>query len=102
MSNFDLLSEFDFETTFSKCEGLACDLLGSLCKICFGSDLRSDKKQMVKFLHQRLLAILAISSYSRSQKVNVFQRILGKGSKQLLLLFHGILQTRGKGFTPYP
>ena len=92
MSEIEKLSEFDFEQVFMKCMELGGEFLNSICKICFGVDRIDGDGQ--KYLRQRLLAILAISTFSRSRKVNVFQKILGEffklknTGKQALQLLH--------------
>ena len=94
MSEIDQFSEFEFEDVFLKCMELGGDFLRSLCKICFGVDRINEDGHTQKYLRQRLLTILAISTFSRSRKVNVLQKILGEffklknTGKQALQLLH--------------
>ena len=78
MSEIEHLSEFDFGVAYNKCKDVGGDLMTSLSQICFGVDLESLDGGRTKYFNQRLLAILAISAFSRSQKVNVLQKLLGE------------------------
>ena len=96
LSEIEGLSEFNFDDVLNKCRvagGL--ELMDSISKICFGVGVKVDGWQnQKKYLKQRLLTVVAISSFSRSQKVNVVQRVLGEffklnsTGKQALQLLH--------------
>jgi hypothetical protein len=82
LKNFNLLSEFedltkiDFENIFEQCLDEQKELISAICSLCFGVSIENlgDKKH----LKQRLVAVIAISSFSRNQKTNNVQKILGE------------------------
>ena len=96
MSELEELSKFDLEETFNKCMSKGASLLSSICKICFGVNVEETLENNRKYIKQRLLVIIAISAFSRSQKVNVFQKVLGEvfklrnSGKQTMQLLHRI------------
>ena len=94
LSNFEEISEFDFKKILDKCKlGGEGGFISSIAKVCLGVEVNSESQDQ-RYTSQRLLAILAISVFSRSQKVNVIQRVLGEFfkvksvGKQALQLLH--------------
>ena len=94
MKEFDQLSEFDFEKVFDDCKTKSDGLMNSLCVMCFGVDMETENDMSRKYIKQRLLAIVAISAFSRCQRVNILQRVLGEffklknTGKQVMQLLH--------------
>ena len=70
------LLNVDFENIFQQCLERDMELVNSICVLCFGLPLASlsDKKH----LKQRLMAVIAISTFTRNQKANLTQKILGE------------------------
>ena len=75
-SEFDNLSEVDLSKIYDQCLGEAKEFVSALCQVCFGVEMENIEEY--KNLKQRLMAVIAIAAYSRNQKTNTVQKILGE------------------------
>ena len=76
LANLKDLSEVSFDRIFNQCITDERDLLNAICVLCFG--VGSESLESKKFLKQRLMSVTAIAAFSRNQKVNVVQKLLGE------------------------
>ena len=76
LSAFEDLSKVDFERIFQRCLEEDKEMVSAFCCLCFGVSLENISER--KHLKQRLVAVIAISAFSRSQKTNVIQKVLGE------------------------
>ena len=75
-SEFEDLSEIDLSKMFDQILLEDKEYISALCLLCFGVDLES--MEDTKNLKQRLMAVIAISAYTRNQKTNTVLKILGE------------------------
>jgi hypothetical protein len=89
-------SKLDLNSVLLSCHSFSCELVDALSILCFGKESFEEIVSLPdsKHIKQRLLAIMSISAISRSQRVNLYQRIIGEylklknTSKQGLQLIH--------------
>ena len=85
------LDEFDFGSVLVKCKEIAPNVVENISTVCFGSEGTKSR-----YLQQRILAVLAISSITRNQRYNAVQKILGEymkmksSNRQVLQLLHRV------------
>ena len=77
--NLSNMEEFDFKTVMEKCVEVAPNLVKTLGTICFG--VEEVMRENSKYLTQRLLTVIAISSISRNQSYNILQKMIGEFCK---------------------
>jgi hypothetical protein len=80
----ELLTELDFDALLSKSYDECPNLLNAISIVCLGcQDFNNAISEFNRKHHkQRLLAILAISAFSRNQKVNIYQKVIGEFLKR--------------------
>lgn len=80
----DILVETDFEDILNECYEECPNLVNALCEICLSCsgyrNLMDNYKN--KYQKQRLLAIIAIASFTRNQKINRYQKVIGEFLKR--------------------
>ena len=92
-------SKLDLNSVLLSCHSFSCELVDALSILCFGKESFEEIVSLPdsKHIKQRLLAIMSISAISRSQRVNLYQRIIGEylklknTSKQGLQLIHRLV-----------
>ena len=89
-------SKLDLNSVLLNCHSFSRELVNAFSILCFGKESFEEIVTLPdsKHIKQRLLAIMSISAISRSQRVNLYQRIIGEylklknTSKQGLQLIH--------------
>ena len=75
-SDFEELSNIDMAEMFHKCYEHQHDFLSALSVLIFGQSLENITE--IRHFKQRLMAVIAITAFSRNQKINLIQKLLGE------------------------
>ena len=76
LTDIEDMNEVNFDSIFDQCIDEENNLMNAICLLCFGVVL--EDLQHKKHLKQRLMSIISIAAFSRSQKTNVVQKLLGE------------------------
>ena len=74
--DFEDLMNVDLTKIIDECLSEANEVFSAVCFLCFGVDLNNIQDH--KHVKQRLTAVLSIAAFSRNQKTNTVQKILGE------------------------
>ena len=94
------VEDVDLENVWNLCLDFHGSFLSALSMLCFGFTL--DEITNKKHLKQRLLSVLVISAFSRNQRVNKVQKILGSYMKMNNTSKQGLQLLQRLGLTLVP